>query len=138
MKNILLRWGPALALMIIIFIFSAQPKGALPDYGDYELEVKKGAHVVAYACLAVLWLRGVKGEAEARLSHYLWAFAFTVLYAISDEYHQTFVAGRTGRWYDVVFDAFGATISLSLMSLWLRLRPHLLAPSPNKSALDHR
>jgi VanZ family protein len=41
-----------------------------------------------------------------------------VLYAISDEYHQTFVPLREGRMLDVFIDSFG----IFLMYLFLRHR----------------
>ena len=129
-KRFLYYWLPVFAWMIVIFAFSSQPKGSLPDYGDLDFFFKKNAHVLEYALLAVLILRGVKGDAPVRFIHLLVALALTILYAASDEVHQLFVPWREGRVLDVVFDSLGATISLSLLWLWLRLRA---APSQNKS-----
>lgn len=133
MKHFLYYWSPALALMIIIFAFSSQPKGALPDYGDRDFVIKKSAHILEYALLAVLMLRGVAGETSLRFSHYVWAFALTALYGASDELHQALVPGRESRALDVLFDSLGATISLTLIHLWFRLRP-----SRRKSEPHHR
>jgi VanZ family protein len=130
MKKFLLHWFPAIAWMIIIFAFSAQPKGGLPDYGEEDFLFKKIAHILEYGLLAALMLRGVKSDAKIRISHLFTSFALTALYAVSDEVHQLFVPGREGRILDVVFDSLGATISLSLLWLWFRLRA---VPSPNKS-----
>lgn len=130
LKRFLYYWFPAIAWMIIIFAVSAQPKGTLPDYGELDFFFKKNAHVLEYCLLAALMLRGVKGDAQIRPAHLFTAFALTVLYAMTDEVHQLFVPGREGRVLDVVFDSLGATISLSLLWLWFRLRA---APSPNKS-----
>lgn len=132
MKPFLLRWGPAFALMLIIFIVSAQPKTELPDFGLWDFVVKKGAHVTEYALLAILMLKGARGDETARPSHIVWAFALTVFYAMTDEYHQTFVPGRMGHWPDVVVDALGATIGLTLHH-WPTLRARLRFPSRNKS-----
>ena len=118
--------------MLIIFAFSSQPKGALPDYGEQDFVIKKSAHVLEYALLAVLILRGVAGESSLRLSHYLWTFALTVLYGVSDEIHQAFVSGRESRSLDVLFDSFGATISLTLTHLWFRLRPSRHKSEPHR------
>ena len=131
MKNFLNRWGPALGLMLIIFLFSSRSRDELPDFGLWDLFAKKSVHMVEYALLAVLMLRGVRGDAPGRPAHYGWAFALAVLYAMSDEYHQTFGPGRMGTWQDVGIDAVGATIALTL-HYW-RTRPLLLTPSPNKS-----
>jgi VanZ family protein len=42
------------------------------------------------------------------------AFALAVLYAASDEFHQTFVEGRVGAIHDVAIDAIGAAIGIAL------------------------
>jgi VanZ family protein len=127
-----LYWLPAIILMIIIFAFSSQPKGVLPDYGEQDFEIKKSAHVLEYALLAVLMLRGVAGDTPLRLSHYVWAFALTALYGVSDEIHQAFVPGRESRALDVLIDSLGATISLTLTHLWFRLRPSRRKSEPHR------
>ena len=43
------------------------------------------------------------------------AFVLSLLYAISDELHQTFVPGRSGRLTDVGFDSLGALLALGLV-----------------------
>ncbi len=133
MKQFMLRWGPALGLMLVIFIFSAQSKGTLlvPDFGVWDFVVKKSAHLAEYALLGVFMLRGVRGSALLRPSHLVWAFALAVLYAATDETHQTFVPGRAGHWPDVVIDGLGATIGLTLQ--WRRALRPLPSPSPSKS-----
>ena len=40
------------------------------------------------------------------------AFGLTVLYGLSDEWHQSFVPDRTGRLDDVVTDSIGSGIGL--------------------------
>jgi len=51
-----------------------------------------------------------------------WAFFLTMIYAISDEYHQSFVPGRSGNLADLVIDATGAAAGLWLACLWQRLK----------------
>jgi hypothetical protein len=46
------------------------------------------------------------------------AFVLTVLYAVSDEYHQTFVPGRNGTPADALIDAAGAGLGLWLLHRW--------------------
>ncbi len=101
MLKLIYRWGPVLLVMLVLFFMSSQPKGSLlmPDFGGWrDLVVKKGAHFLCYALLAAGWTRGLGGSRPARPIDYLTALLLTVLYAIGDEYHQTFVAGREGRW----------------------------------------
>ncbi|MBI3242833.1 MAG: VanZ family protein [Chloroflexi bacterium] len=140
MKSFLTRWGLALLWMLIIFTFSSQPKGTLlvPDLGVWDFVTKKSAHFIEYAFLAVFMLRGARGSAPLRLSHLIWAFALTVLYAATDEYHQTFVPGREGHWPDVVVDGLGAMTGLILQGWRQGFRLPPKDPSPSKSQSHRR
>lgn len=109
----ILRWLPALSMMLVIFYFSSLPDSAIPDYGLADLLLKKGAHLLGFALLAfadffalpVGWKPG----------HRRWlAFFLALLYAISDEIHQRFVPGRNGWWVDVVIDGLGAGAAMLL------------------------
>lgn len=73
------RWLPLLLWMLLIFVVSGQPKSAIADFGVWDLVVKKGAHVLAYALLAVLAGRALPRPGYA----ILWSLA----YAVSDELH---------------------------------------------------
>jgi VanZ family protein len=55
------------------------------------------------------------------------ALLITILYAFSDEYHQTFVPGRHGQLQDVAIDMTGALLAMSLAhSSWgRRILAHL-------------
>lgn len=46
------------------------------------------------------------------------AWGLSVLYALSDEYHQTFVPGRNGTFVDLLIDASGALVGLLLFWCW--------------------
>lgn len=70
--------------------------------------LKKTAHVVEYAILYWLTWRAV--NQDKKTIEYLWPLIFVVLYAISDEVHQSFVPGRHARAYDVGFDTLGASL----------------------------
>ena len=47
--------------------------------------------------------------------------AFGLLYAMSDEYHQTFVMGRSGELRDVLIDSLGIITGIVLTVLILKL-----------------
>ena len=99
-----------------IYVLSDQPKAGIPSFGVWDLLVKKGSHFLAYAVLAVLAWRGFREGKRP----YLWAILLTILYAISDEYHQTFIPGRNGTLVDVMIDSFGGLTALfSLRKNWL-------------------
>ena len=97
--------------MAAIFFMSNQPSEALPAYGPWDWLIKKGAHFLAYALLAVLAFRVTR---EGPRPYFL-AFLVAVIYAISDEIHQLFVEGRHGTAVDVAIDSLGALTALLLI-----------------------
>jgi VanZ family protein len=108
------RWLPAGVWMLIIFWFSAQSH--LPSASDplLELVLKKGAHVAAYAVLGLCYLWGLGAW------RYRWAaLLLAIVYAIGDEYHQSWTPERHPSWIDVGIDAVGATIGLWGIAPWL-------------------
>lgn len=104
------RWLPLLLAMGVIFFASNQPAVDLPDFGFWDLGVKKLGHFLAYASLALLALRAVLNWQRPYLTAILIAF----LYALSDEFHQTFIPGRNASLVDVAIDMCG-----TLACLWL-------------------
>jgi VanZ family protein len=104
-----LRWLPTAVLMVIIFTLSATPSQDLPNFGLWDFIVKKGAHMLGYALLAVsIWY------AEGFNRHRGWlALGLAVIYALTDEFHQSFVPGRHPSVVDALgFDGVGAGIGL--------------------------
>jgi VanZ family protein len=99
-----LAWLPLLAWMGLIFAFSHQPSGSLPNFGAADLSIKKGGHFIAYLILAIL--------ARRALGHSGWALLWTAVYAVSDEFHQTFIPGRQGSGVDVLIDCAGGLTGL--------------------------
>ena len=116
-KHNFLKWIPALVVMGIIFLFSSQPSKNLPDFGLIDIIVKKGGHILGYGLLALTYWFGFGWETRKR--PLVWLFA--VLYALTDEFHQSFVAGRHPSMWDVlIFDNFGALLSLWLAGLFIK------------------
>jgi VanZ family protein len=120
----LARWLMIAGWMALIFFFSSQPQ--LPSAPDpwADLIFKKGAHFTVYAVLAVLFRRALP------LSRRIWALSwmFTVVYAASDEWHQSFVPGRHPQPTDVLIDACGAAAGL-LIFWWLQRRAQAASAS---------
>jgi VanZ family protein len=106
-------WLPPVLWMGVIFILSAQP--TLPHHPGalLDLVLKKAGHMMGYGILAfLLWRAFSQGRGALSRSALVAAFVVSVLYAASDEYHQSFVPGRNGTPVDVGLDAVGALVAL--------------------------
>jgi VanZ family protein len=99
-------FAPPLALMAVIFFFSAQPD-LNSGLGVWDTIGRKLIHAATYGTLWFLWWRALDRRA-------LPAVAITLVYAISDEYHQTFIHGRHGSPLDVAVDMAGVMIAYGL------------------------
>ena len=92
---------------------------SLTDCGP-EMDLRKYAHMAEYAMLAVpsaLFFRELLLERRLPLRALGCALVFCFLYACSDEYHQTFVPGRSGELRDVFVDLAGVAFGLILVLL---------------------
>ncbi len=88
--------------------------------------VRKSAHAAEYAVLALLAagvclplrreekISGVRAET-------LLPWGIAVFYAVTDEFHQLFVPGRSGQVSDVLLDSAGALAGLLLLKAVRRL-----------------
>ena len=97
-----------LALMGLIFYLSAQPSVG-PELPAWTRVV---AHFTEYFVLASLWLWALHPALGQRSVPV--AAAVSLLYAISDEYHQGFVEGRDADVLDVLTDAAGIAVACRL------------------------
>ena len=124
--NLLWRFGltgAALAWMAFIYYSSSLSQeeaskplesGAVSWLGDIR---SYAAHIVLYGVLAALIQASIWGwKYGYQLRWAAVAAVLAALYGASDEYHQTFVAGRSATLVDVFFDALGATFSAA--GLW--------------------
>ncbi len=80
--------------------------------------IRKFAHLSAFGVLAVLVWKALVPHRFA----YIGAWSFAVLYAATDEWHQSFEPGRTALVSDVLIDATGAALALWVVHLFLRIR----------------
>lgn len=101
------RFAPPVALMGLIFLLSAQPD-LNSGLGTVDTVGRKLVHMGEYGLLWFLWSRAL-GPGRAG-----WAAAIAVAYAVTDEYHQSFVHGRHGAPLDVLIDASGVAIAYAL------------------------
>ena len=119
-KRWLRYWLPVVLWMGVIFVVSSQPKLPFVVSKTVDFITKKAMHVAEYGVLAFLSWRAISKERGWPAPRsFGGAFVLSLVYAISDELHQTFVPGRTGRLTDVGFDALGALLALGLVR-WFR------------------
>jgi len=103
-------WLPPLLLMAVIYYLSDQP-GLSSGLGLVDTIGRKFVHAFEYALLCGLWWRALRTRMApgAALAP---ALVVTIVYAVTDEYHQTFVEGRDGLVLDVVIDALAAAVAV--------------------------
>jgi VanZ family protein len=137
----MLYWVPVIIWMVVVFSASGDhasfqhssriigpllhwlfPNLSAEATNNVVLAVRKCAHLNEYAVLALLVWRARRKPAWADTRPWRWSEAaealwFAVLYAATDEFHQTFVPSREGCLRDVLIDSTGAVVALIL--LWL-------------------
>lgn len=124
MKRFLRYWLPLLAWMGLIFVLSAQP--TLPSApGGWDTVLKKTGHALAYGVLAWLYHRALRQHLRPSTILRVASIGLAVAYALSDEYHQTFVSGRNGNLLDVAVDGVGACGAM-LLDWWFEGRRPVL------------
>ncbi|RYG25979.1 VanZ family protein [bacterium] len=93
-------------------------------WGAIWLLVVKGWHMAEFAILFLLAHRSIRAVGPALI--------WVVLAAVLDEFHQTFVPGRGGRFTDVLIDLTGASIAAMIVVWRFGPRPSkTLMPSVN-------
>ena len=110
LRRVASAWLPVVAWAGVIFAISSIPSLGT-GLGVWDLVLRKLAHVTEYAVLGFLLARAAPLAA---------AFALGVLYAVSDELHQSFVSGRQGAPRDVAIDALGVVIGLAAQRRFAR------------------
>lgn len=113
-KTYFLAYLPVLSWASLIFFLSAQP--SLPKFNEsaFDFIFKKGAHMFVYAVLYGLLFRARLQTVNQKISKksYIFPILISFLYAISDELHQSTVAGRHPSIRDIGFDMLGVSTVL--------------------------
>jgi len=108
-------WAPVVAYMALIYFISAQPSPPLPS----QITDKQG-HSLGYMGLAITACRALAGglSSGASLGAAAGAWAMASAYAATDEWHQSFVPGRSADVHDWYADAIGALIGAGACWAW--------------------
>ncbi|HXY60817.1 MAG TPA: VanZ family protein [Chthoniobacterales bacterium] len=129
------NWVPLIVWMALIFIGSTDVLSAehtsrflfpILRWLDPQITVaaliaaqrliRKLGHLTEYAILAALFWRALRGtEWRSKiLISFATAFVTCALFAVSDEFHQSFVPSRTASAGDVMIDVCGVLIGLTI------------------------
>jgi len=78
---------------------------------------RKIAHLAEYALLGILAARAFRGSPREALSEQFFGISLVlvIVYALADEYHQSFVPSRTGTIYDSLIDIAGGFAALVIV-----------------------
>jgi VanZ family protein len=108
---------------LLHFLFGVDPI----RFEGWHFYIRKGGHVVGYGILSILLFRAWRATLPA-LENIKWkprwaniAILGTALVASLDEWHQSFIPSRTGRWQDVVLDTCAGIAAQILVLLWLKI-----------------
>lgn len=115
-KKLLKFWLPPVLWAGVIFTFSSFPTVQTSDFYLSDFLLKKSAHLVEYGILAILIYRALINYNLEKKRTILLTIIIAFLYGVTDEFHQSFVFGRTSTIRDIVIDTLGATIG----TLWIK------------------
>ena len=101
-------WMPAIFWMLFIYALSSVPGGNFPKIEVPHFD--KGGHFFEYSILGAFMLRGLMhsrpGTRMFKLS--VLAVGLSILFGLSDEWHQSFTPGRSCDWGDAAWNAMAA------------------------------
>lgn len=82
-----------------------------------EKILRKSAHFGIYTVLGAFIMTTISIIKRPNLKMICLSVALSFIYAITDEYHQTFVSGRSGELRDVLIDTSGALLGSLIIYL---------------------
>lgn len=99
---------------MIIFVFSSQT--VLPGFEEsaYDFVLKKIAHILVYFILYLLVFRAIHKTVNKKHEQAILVLpiAICLVYAVTDEIHQSLVPGRYATLRDIGYDMMGVGIAL--------------------------
>jgi len=103
-----------------------RPNASQDEFELVHFFIRKLGHLSEYAVLALLVLRAMRRTLLLAPGRWSWQAAgitelIAAAYAATDEWHQSFIPGRTAALGDVAIDSCGALVGLTLMFLWYKV-----------------
>lgn len=131
----IIAWALLLFWMIFIFYMSNQPGNVSSKQSDFVVAlfnmlgldlsrfcdlatfiIRKSAHFTEYMILYILSYNLLRFYVKNNMI-YIYSLIIVFGYASTDEFHQLFVAGRSGQFKDVLIDTSGGTSGMILIYL---------------------
>ncbi|MDD2807036.1 MAG: VanZ family protein [Patescibacteria group bacterium] len=102
------KWWLAVAgWMAVIFCFSNQPNLRSELVPVWDFVFRKIAHLSEYFVLSYLVWRALRKNEIENTAAIFSAIFFSLLYSVTDEWHQSFIVGRESNIHDVGIDLLG-------------------------------
>lgn len=137
----IISWVLVIFWMVIIFYFSHQPavksnalstgisrkitevvkkvtNDPIINKVNFNHIIRKMAHFTVYFILGILVVNAIGQRYSLDTKWILGSIIICILYAISDEFHQSFVPGRGPAVFDVLVDSFGASTGILLYKMF--------------------
>ncbi|MGB7413336.1 MAG: VanZ family protein [Thermosynechococcaceae cyanobacterium] len=98
--------------------------------------IRKAAHLTEYMVLATVGYGAMIGFGQTGARALQLALGGAISFAISDEWHQRFVASRTSTPQDVLIDISGACLAIVVIALWQRRQADRNSELKNSTSED--
>lgn len=118
-KSYLKLWLPPIIWAVVIFSFSSYPTVQASQIMWQDFIVKKSFHIIEYAIFATLFYRALKESGIEREKAGIYSLVITIIYGVTDEFHQSFTQGREAKARDVIFDTIGGLLAIYV--IWKQL-----------------
>lgn len=122
MKKLIWYWLPPVLYMAFIFFLSSQSSFPV-EVPIWFICADKAAHTGLYTLLGLLVSRALIQGNPVRFTKgmFILTVVITSLYGVSDEFHQSFVPGRTPDVFDWMTDTLGALLACAFY-YWRKIR----------------
>lgn len=109
-------WLPTIVWMAVIFFLSSRTPKQLHSLFPMIKDFNPG-HLIAYFILGLCSYYSLT-RTLPKEPPYAWMLAITLVYGISDEFHQHFVPGRVPDINDLVNDLIGTLVAVLLIRFY--------------------
>lgn len=115
-----------LCYMALIWYLSSQSSGAVVNFSFYDSLIKESLHLVEFAILYALLVLALLTWGELSCRGNKIALGIAVLYALLDEFHQSFIPSRSASVTDLIKDFLGIAV------VWYILRRTYCQEKPTR------